>query len=260
MFAPVGADEHPTVTTIRAVTASPDQYFNRTVRLTGRFSGRSPWQDAPSILKPLNRSRWDFLLKWDDAAVWVSGLRPVGRDFDLDPLSPADSRTGRWLSVTGTVRLDKRANDKGCRPPARCRRVWIQASDLRLAAPPWGIALQTALQPGVPAPQVVFHDPILDETQVSTTAPVRLQFSRHMAGETFSERVRVSYAGHRSLSAAAIPAFTAVYHDDTRALEIRFTAPLDRYQAVKVELLEGIRAADGRKLEPWCLTFTTGAN
>ena len=36
-----------------------------------------------------------------DGAVWVSGLRPKGKDFDLDPVARVD--TGRWLEVTGTV-------------------------------------------------------------------------------------------------------------------------------------------------------------
>ena len=82
-----------------------------------------------------------------------------------------------------------------------------------------------------------------------------------MAGETFSERVRVSYTSPRPLGGAGVPPFTAVYLDDRRGLEIRFVAPLAGGEAVKVELLDGIRARDGRQLaRRTALTFTTEAD
>ena len=259
ILAPLGAEEHTIVTTIRQVTSSPDRYSDRPVRIIGRFGGRVAPPDMPR-LQPLNRTRWDFLLKWDDAAVWVSGFRPAGRDFDLDPLSPADSIAGRWLDVTGTVRIRRTAKAATCAAAASCAQIWIEATDMHLAAPPFDIVLQTALQPRVPGPRIVFHDPIADETGVARATAVRLQFSRAMAAETFSERVRVSYGPHRTLNAPPIPPFTAVYHDDTRGLELRFERPLAPAHTVVVELLEGVRAADGRQLDPWTLTFTTGGN
>jgi hypothetical protein len=54
------------------------------------------------------------------------------------------------------------------------------------------------------------------------------------------------------------PPFTASYNDAAHAVEIRFEPPLERFQQVKVELLEGITALDGQPLKPWSLTFTTG--
>jgi hypothetical protein len=251
----LGASEQPIVATIRAITASPDRYSNRAVRITGRFAGRAAGDDARVILEPL-KSRWDFLLKWDDEAVWVSGLRPVGRDFDLDPRSSRDSRTGHWLQVTGTVRVDHRR--RACAPREHCARFWIEATDLQRVAPPWGIALQLALRSVVPPPAVVFQDPIAEETNVPPTTPVRLQFSRPMAADTFSERVLISYA-LPALSTPPVPKFTAVYHEDTRGLEIRFAAPLAGSQVVEVDLLPGIRARDGRGLAPVTLRFTTAA-
>jgi len=44
------------------------------VRITGRFRGRVDGDTTHAALKPL-KSRWDFLLKWHDDEVWVSGLR-----------------------------------------------------------------------------------------------------------------------------------------------------------------------------------------
>jgi hypothetical protein len=34
---------------------------------------------------------------------------------------------------------------------------------------------------------------------------------------------------------------------------------LERFQTVKVELLDGIAAMDGQLLVPWAMTFSTGA-
>ena len=253
------AAEEPALVNIRAVTSSPERYSNRPVRLTGRFGGRVA-QQSEGFTRPLKRTRWDFLLKWDDTAVWVSGLRPVGRDFDLDPLSPADARAGRWLDVTGTVRVKNRAERTPCAASGSCAEVWIEATDVHLVAPPWGTLLQTALQPRVAAPQIVFHDPIAGEIDVARSTPVRMQFSRAMNGDTLSGRIRVSYGSPRSLGAPPVPPFTAVYQPDTRGLELRFNSPFDPMEMVKVEVLDGVAAADGRRLEPWTLTFTTGAN
>jgi hypothetical protein len=246
------AFEQPALTTIRAVTSAPDQFVNRPVTLTGRFRGRTA--PAGGAVQPLNRSRWDFLLKSsDDAVVWISGIRPAWWDFDLDPRTAMDSSPDRWLAVTGTVRVKRGGG--ACSASAVCPHVWIEASDLRPAAMQ---PFEPVLRPAVYPPTVVFNDPISDERNVPRSTRVRLQFSRNMIGETFSEHVRVSYASPRQLSAAPIPNFSAVYQDETRALELTFTAPLDRHEIVKVELLDGITARNGRPLAPWAFTFTTG--
>jgi hypothetical protein len=52
--------------------------------------------------------------------------------------------------------------------------------------------------------------------------------------------------------------FTATYVDATHAIEIRFARPLEPFQQVKVELLEGISTLDKQVLKPWALTFLTG--
>jgi hypothetical protein len=251
------AFREPTATTIRAVIRSPDQYANRAVTVTGQFRGRSRSDDEPALIQPLNRSRWDFVLKSDEAAVWVSGIRPSWWDFDLDPRSTPDATTGRWLEVTGTVRV-RHATGRTCKPRPLCSQIWIEATDLRPTSPASASDRQTPLRPALYPPKVVFNDPIAGETNVSRSTAVRLQFSRQMMGESFSEHVRVSYSTPRTVASPPIPMFSAAYHEATRSLEIRFAAPLERSQTVKVELLEGIVAINGRPLEPWTLTFSTG--
>ena len=85
--------------------------------MTGRFRGRNLFGDLPSAL---NRSRWDFVVQSADAAIWVSGLRPRGKGFELDPGAKVD--TGRWLEVSGTVHVEG-------------SQVWIDGESLRIAQP-----------------------------------------------------------------------------------------------------------------------------
>jgi hypothetical protein len=210
--------------------------------VSGRFRGRNLLGDLPA---PLNKSKWDFVLQSADAAIWVSGLRPKGKGFDLDPGARVD--TGRWLEVTGVVRTEG-------------SRAWIEAKSVQLSSEPEDTPVEIAVPatPKEPPPEVVFSAPVASETDVETATRVRVQFSRDMDGRTFRDRVRVSYIGKGRGQQPAAPAFAAVYNDANRAVEIRFVQPLERFQTVKVELLEGITAVDGQPLQPWSLTFSTG--
>ena len=51
---------------------------------------------------------------------------------------------------------------------------------------------------------------------------------------------------------------TTSYDPGTRALELTFTQPLERFRTVRVQLLEGIEAFDGAAVTPWTLTFSVG--
>jgi hypothetical protein len=241
------------IVTVKALTTAPSRYANRAVTVTGRFRGRDVSQDHRRSVAPLNRSRWDFLLNAEDAAVWVSGIRPAGWDFDLDPRSAADSSRGPWLEVTGMVRVES-SDASRCAPS--CPRIWIEASDLRPAVSPAGEAAML-LRPASIAPAVVFHDPIDDEIDVPRRAAIRLQFSRPLMPESLSERIRISYARPQTLAAAPIPKFTALYRPDTRSVTIEFDEPLGALQTVKVELLEGITGTNGLPLPPALYRFKT---
>ena len=257
LLGPVAAiGQSRATTSLRALTATPELYANRAVTVTGRFRGRVPAPDGIPSLPP-HRSRWDFLLDAEDSAVWITGIRPAGSDFDLDPLSPSDVRAGAWLEVTGTVRLAQRTT-RTCRPTRDCRDVWIEASDLRAAQPSSSDAPGRRPRSAMQSPIVVFNDPIDDEGGVVPSTCVRLQFSTPMIPETFSERIRIAYSSAQSLAAPPIPRFTAIYSDATRSLAITFASPLASHQTVRVELLEGIVAANGRPFEPWAFAFRTG--
>jgi hypothetical protein len=233
----------PTEPTIRALELAPDSYIGKGVTVTGRFRGVNLFADLPTSAG--TKGRWDFVLQSADAAIWVSGVRPRGKGFDLDVNSRMD--TGRWLQVAGTLRRD------GPLP-------WIEATSVAAANAPAEAPVTVVLPPPPPepAPQVVFSDPEQGETDVDRAAPIRLQFSRDMDPKTFRDHVRVSYASAQPGSPPP-PTVTIRYIEGSRGIEIKPSAPLDRLRQVKVELLDGILSAvDNKPLAPWSLTFTTG--
>lgn len=229
---------------LRSIALGPAQFENRGVTLVGRFRGRNLYGDLPQAL---NKGKYDFVLQSADAAIWVTGVRPKGKDFELDPNARAD--TGKWVEVKGIVRRDGDL-------------AWLEAQSIRLAAAPAETPIEISIPstPVEPPPTVIFSAPIADDTDVPRSAPVRLQFSRDMDGRTLRGRVRLRYTGRTPPGATppVPPPFVVRYDDGTRSLEIRFTQPLERFQTVTLDLLEGITAMGGYALQPWSLTFSTG--
>jgi hypothetical protein len=232
----------PPAPTIRAIVLAPERYQEREVRVVGRFRGRNLYGDVP---QPLNKGKWDFVLQSADAALWVTGMRPRGDGFDLDPGARVD--TNKWLEVTGVVQRQG-------------AQIWMDASAIRRASAPADTPIEVTvpLRPAEPPPAVIFSAPVEEDIDVDRSALIRIQFSRDLAGRTLANRVRVSYAATPGTTPPAPPAFTATYQESTRSVEIKFAQPLERFQKVIVELLEGITATDGQLLPVWTLTFTTG--
>ena len=229
--------------TVRSIALDPDTYIDREVKVIGRFRGRNLYGDLPSALA---KTKWDFVLQSAEAALWVTAVRPRGQGFDLDPSKRVD--TGRWLEVTGIVRREGVL-------------TYIDAKSIGLATAPEEAPVAVTLppRPPQPPPTVIFSAPIQDDVEVDRTAPVRIQFSRDMNPKSIRDRVRVTYVPSASGAAPPpLPPFTATYNDAVHAIEIKFDAPLERFQQVKVELLEGITALDGQPMKAWTLTFMTG--
>ena len=233
----------PATATLRSIALAPDRYANQEVTVAGRFRGRNLYGDLPG---PLNKSRWDFVLQSADAAVWTSGLQPRGDGFELDPGRRVD--TGKYLAVTGTVRTEGNA-------------VWIEAKSVALSEAPQEAPVDVTVVPATrpPPPTVVFSAPVPDETAVERDTAVRIQFSWDMDGRSFRNRVRVTYVATPQGPPPESPQFTATYNEGNRGLLIKFAAPLESSQTVRVDLLEGIAATDGQALGPWSLTFSTGS-
>jgi hypothetical protein len=235
----------PDTATLRSIVLAPEKYENRSATVSGRFRGRNLHADiAAPVPTP---TKWDFVVQSADAALWISGLRPKGRGFELDPSARVD--TGRWVQVTGTVRREG-------------AKVWLEAREIELSSAPDETPVEIAIPPTPPEPPptVVFSAPVADEADVETSVVVRIQFSRDMDARSFKDRVRVSYASPASpgqAAAQAPPTWSQTYNVGSRGIELKFVKPLERFQTVKIELLDGIKTIDGEALKPWSLTFST---
>jgi hypothetical protein len=230
---------------IRALALAPDKYIGKGVTVTGRFRGANLFADLPQGAG--TKGRWDFVLQSADAAIWVTGVRPRGKGFDLDVNARMD--TGRWLQVAGTLRRE------GPLP-------WIDATSLATTTAPKDaveVTVPVAPPPPEPAPTVVFTAPLQDETDADRNL-IQIQFSRDMEAQSFRTHVRVTYATPAPAGSPDTPPQMIInYVEGTRALEIKPASPLDRFRGIKVELLEGITSAvDKKPLPPFTLTFTTG--
>lgn len=231
----------PQTPSVRNVVLFPSRFLDQKVTLTGQFSGRNllgDLPDAPGV------SRYDFVVRSADAAVWVTNLRPRGRDFELALDTRID--TGRWVEVSGTVRQGRGL-------------LWLdgEPNSLKLAQAPKDTQEPAAIRiPAAPPPEVIFSAPTADETDVATGATVRVQFSRDIDPVSLRGRVRVRYADDGAQPAAAIE-FTTQYLPGNRVLEVRFVNPLERFRTVIVDFADGVLGADKQPLQPWTLRFQT---
>jgi len=231
---------------VRALALQPWRFEGQKVTIVGQFRGRNLFGDLPSAPA---KSRYDFVLRSADAAVWVTDLRPRGRDFELSVDARVD--TGRWLQVNGTVSLERGL-------------VTVAGTTLATAeAPEMPRGDDEAPPPALPAEpgEVVFSSPTEGEVDVPAGSRVRVQFSRGLNPASLTDRVRVTYAGS-ALGSGALPPpqFTFAYEAGTRALEIRFAAPLEAFRTVRIELVDGIQTFDGAPVRPWTLTFSVAGN
>jgi hypothetical protein len=241
--------EPPRAPSIRAIALDPQRYEGQRVTVAGEFRGRNLYGDLPQAPADAAESRWEFVIRSADAAIWVLGKRPRGRGFEFDVNSRIDTR--RWLEVAGIVR-----HARGL--------AWMQADELREvepqreAAPP---EQPTAALPPVP-PEVLFSAPADGETDVPIEARVRIQFSRDIEPDTLKGRLRASYLGGESVERgepqAPVIETSFKYDPGVRVVEIAFARPLERFRTIRVELLDGITGTDGAPLKAWTLTFSVG--
>jgi Bacterial Ig-like domain len=239
---------------IRAIVLTPTRYLDQKITITGQFSGRNLLGDLPDAPA---RSRYDFVLRSADAAIWVANMRPrlkdaSGKEFDLALDSRID--TSRWLTVRGSIQQARGLQ-------------WLdaEAGTLALAKPPTEtVADEEVRVPAGPPPEVIFSAPTDDETDVPQSTSVRIQFSRDIDQTTLKGRVRARYLEAQTVERGepATPGaeLTFTYNPASRVLEVKFAKPLERFRTLKVELLEGILGTDGQALKPWTLSFVVGGS
>jgi hypothetical protein len=241
---------------IRSIVLDAARYMDQKVTITGQFYGRNLSGDLPDAPR---QSRYDFVLRAADASIWVTGIRPRGKDsqgknFELGLDARID--TGKWLQISGTVRKGRGL-------------LWIdgETGTLALAKPPTDTVVEEEAPirvPAAPASEVVFSAPTADETDVPVTTNVRIQFSRDLDAATLKGRIRASYLPAAGTDPGETTAqtvdFTTTYSAFNRVVELKFTKPLQQFRTLKVELLDGILGSDEQRLKPWTLTFEIGGS
>ena len=228
-----------TTASVRALALEPWKFDGQTVTVTGNFRGRNLFGDLPDAP---GKSRYDFVLRGAEGAIWVTGLRPRGKGFDLDVDRRLD--TNSWLQITGTV-----TKARGL--------ALLAATQVTLAKAPDAEPAEESSTPPVVMPpgQVVFSAPTPDEGEVNPATTVRLQFSRGLQESSIGGHIKVSYVGG---AASALEQFKTTYDAASRAILIRFAQPLERFQTVKVEVIDGLKTFDGAPVLPYTLTFSIG--
>ena len=235
----VATADSPRAVTVRSLALEPWRYEGQEISVVGQFRGRNILGDLPA--SPA-KGRYDFVLRSGDGAIWVTGLRPRGRDFELNVTARVD--TGRWVQIEGTI-----LHERGL--------VMIEGAEISEAEPLADLEPAQPVRPSAPIQPlaVVFSSPTFDEVEVGIDAPVRVQFSKGLDPDTIEGQIRVAYLGGGDLP---ILSFEHSYDPGTSALEIRFTEPLLRFRRVQVELLDGVRGFDGATFAAWTLTFSVG--
>lgn len=245
----------PAAPSIRAIVLNPSRYLDQKVTVTGQFSGRNLLGDLPAAPA---KSRYDFVLRSADAAIWVINMRPKVRDSnnkDIEFGLDARIDTSRWLEVRGTVQ-----EARGL--------MWLdaEAGSLTLGRPPQEtVVTEEPIRVAAgPPPEVVFSAPTEEETDVLQGTTVRIQFSRDLDQSTLKGHLRVTYlpsqSAERGEPTTPSADFTTQYTGANRVLEIKFAKPLERFRTVIVELLDGINGTDGQPLKPWTLRFSVGGS
>jgi len=241
----------PAAPSIRAIVLHPSRFLEQKVTITGQFGGRNLFGDLPDAP---GKSRYDFVLRSSDSAIWISGAQPKGKGFNFSLDSRLDS--GRWLEVTGTVKAGRGLE-------------WIEVAPdgIQLGKAPTESAPADTEQVRVapaPRPEVVFSAPTQDETDVSMSTTVRIQFSRDIDQSTLKGHIKAHYiesqTTERGEPVTPTAEFTMQYVPATRVLELRFTKPLERFRTIHIDLSDEILGKDKQPLQPWTLSFDLGGN
>ena len=228
---------------VRALALEPWKFEGQSVTVTGQFGGRNLFGDLPAAPA---KDKFEFVLRNVDAAVWITGMQPKGKNFNLNVDARVD--TSHWLSVTGVVKRDRGI-------------VTIEAKTMEAAsAPATRIVPPEAPPPPKEPGEVVFSSPTDGETGVLTSDPIRIQFSRGIEPRSISGKVSIGYVGGAPIAPEDLPKVDIGYDAATHAVQLKLSKPLQPFRTVKIELLDGIRTFDGAPIKPWMVTFSTGAN
>jgi hypothetical protein len=219
---------------LRQLLQEPRRWAGATVRVAGAFRGTNLYGDLPGRTQ---RSRKDWVIADDDQAIWVTGKKPRGQGWTLDPAMKRD--TGKWIEVVGV-------------PEIRQGTVYLRAETLALVPAPDrpAIAESTPTPPPPPKapPVVVFALPLDGETEVAGDSRFIVQFSKDMDESTFAGHVLLRYAGPVLPGDRAFDGAKLTYDRGLRALTVDPGDVLRPGRQVELVLLPGIADIEGLPL------------
>ena len=230
--------------TLESLVTRPGRLDGQVVRVVGKFRGRNLYGDLPVSSQ---RSTSDWVIKDDMFAVWVSGKKPKGSGWELDPSLKRD--TGKWIEVVGRVETRRGVS-------------YLRAAKVSLTTAPSAVAEVKAPPPPPPRPKlppvVVFTLPLDGEGGLPTNSRFVVQFNKDMDQSTFAGRVQLRYAGPVLPGDRAFDAVKLSYDDGRRALTVDPGDVLRPGRTVELVLLPGIADIDGLTLVPREPTQTAG--
>jgi len=221
---------------LETLVARAARMEGKTVRVAGQFRGRNLFGDLPASSE---KSRADWVIKDDVYSVWVTGKKPKGSGWALDPSLKRD--TGKWIEVIG--RVETRGNY-----------VYLRAVKVMPGAPPKPDSKAQAPAPPPEKPKVppivVFALPLDGEAEVPPQSRFVVQFSKDMDEATFKGRVVLRYVGRLMPGDRELDGVTISYDGGRRALTVDPGDVLRNGRQMELLLLPGIVDVDGLALEP----------
>ena len=222
--------------TLEDLLTRPGEYDGERVRVVGQFRGANLFGDLPSQSR---RRSSDWVVKNEVFAVWVTGKKPRGNGWKLDPKLRRD--TGKWLAVEGRVRTIDGV-------------VYISASRVELSQAPDAHRPGPAGRAAAPTAPEAAGGRLLAAPRRGADVPpdtvFKVQFSNDMDEESFLGRVGIRYAGRPRPGDRKLDAVSMTYDGGRRALVIDPGDMLRAGRMVEMLLLPGIVDIDGQQLEP----------
>jgi len=220
---------------LRELVKSAEAVSDKRIEVVGKFRGDNLYGDLPIRSK---RAPRDFVLKAATASIWVTGRRPRGDDFELDPRMRRD--TGKWLKVSGVARLEDGV-------------VYLKADTIELGSKPddpelepRDVEAKTEDAPKV-QPEVVFSLPLEGERGIPLTTEFRIQFSKDMNDASFDRNVDLLYADDTGRG-NPFPDMKIVYDRPSRTLVVSPGHALAPQKEIRLVLYRHIVDREGLPL------------
>jgi hypothetical protein len=236
---------------LRVLVKDPEPYLDEHVTVIGKFRGDNVYDDLPLRTKKTPR---DFIIKVADIAIWVTGKRPRGKGFELNPDRRRD--TGKWLKITGIPWMD----DGVVYLKARKIEMVPKPDDPDLDPKKVDREVAEEKEEPEPPPVVVFSMPLDGERRVPLDTDFRVQFSNDMLEQSFDRNVDLLYADDDE-TANPFPDMQISYDPISRSLAVIPGKRLEPSREIRLILYDSIQDAEGQRLvaDPEAQSFSPGA-